>query len=96
MPAPGQGIIAIEMRSGEEKIQELVASIQHEASAAALSAERALVVRLGGGCQMPIGAYATMSGGSMSMTAIVASLDGTRTARAEAYGRFGQSGSRLA
>jgi hydroxymethylbilane synthase len=86
VPAPGQGIIAIEVRSGEEKIQDLVASIQHEASAAALSAERALVVRLGGGCQMPIGAYATMSGGSMSMTAIVASLDGTRTARAEATG----------
>ena len=64
----------------------VVASIQHEASATALIAERALVVRLGGGCQMPIGAYATMSGGSMSMTAIVVSLDGARTARAEATG----------
>ena len=57
-----------------------------EASATALIAERALVVRLGGGCQMPIGAYADVSGGTMSMTAVVMSLDGERAARAQGEG----------
>jgi hydroxymethylbilane synthase len=45
-----------------------------------------LVSRLGGGCQMPIGAFAQVSGPSMSMTSIVVALDGGRVARAEARG----------
>ena len=61
VPAPGQGIIAVEVRSADARIHDLVAGIQDEDSAAALTAERALVMRLGGGCQMPIGAYAGSS-----------------------------------
>jgi hydroxymethylbilane synthase len=86
VPAPGQGIIAIEVRTDDEPVRNVVERIQDRASATALIAERALVVRLGGGCQMPIGAYADISGGTMSMTAVVMSLDGERAARAQGEG----------
>jgi hydroxymethylbilane synthase len=86
VPAPGQGIIAIEVRSGDRPVQDPVERIQDVTSAAALAAEREVVVRLGGGCQMPIGAYASVEGKEMSMTAIVISLDGRRAARAESAG----------
>jgi hydroxymethylbilane synthase len=86
VPAPGQGIIAIEVRTDDEPVRNVVGRIQDQASATALIAERALVVRLGGGCQMPIGAYADVSRGTMSMTAVVISLDGARTARARGEG----------
>ena len=57
VPAPGQGIIAIEIREDDQPTRELVRTITHATTAAALDAERAVVTRLGGGCQMPIGAF---------------------------------------
>jgi hydroxymethylbilane synthase len=84
VPAPGQGIIAVEVRDNDRQTTDVVTKINNSESGAALSAERAVVTRLGGGCQMPIGAYAAASGGSLALTAIVISLDGSKTARAEA------------
>ena len=86
VPAPGQGIIAVEIRSGDEAVRAHVALITDPAAAAALLAERALVARLGGGCQMPIGGFATQVGGELRMIAIVVSVDGSRAARADARG----------
>ena len=86
VPAPGQGIIAIEIRMDDQRVHERVARITDPASAAALSAERALVTRLGGGCQMPIGAYAAEVGSELRMIAIVVSVDGSRAARADTRG----------
>jgi hydroxymethylbilane synthase len=86
VPAPGQGIIAVEIRSNDGRMRELVEQIDDPLSAAALAAERAVVTRLGGGCQMPIGAYAAASEEGLSLSAIVVSLDGERAARAEASG----------
>ncbi len=86
VPAPGQGIIAVEVRSDDDRVRELVATIDHAASAAVLQAERAVVVRLGGGCQMPIGAYAEISGDEMVMMSIVVSVDGARAVRATVHG----------
>jgi hydroxymethylbilane synthase len=84
VPAPGQGIIAVEVRDNDRQTTDVVTKINNSETGAALSAERAVVTRLGGGCQMPIGAYAAASGGSLALTAIVISLDGSETARAEA------------
>jgi hydroxymethylbilane synthase len=82
IPAPGQGIIAIEIRDGDSAVQAAVAAVNDAETAAALDAERALVVALGGGCQMPIGGLATPAGPSaLELSAIVASLDGTRAIR---------------
>jgi hydroxymethylbilane synthase len=86
VPAPGQGIIAIETRADDAPVRERVAMIDDPPSAAALAAERAMVTRLGGGCQMPIGGYATVVGDDLRMIAIVVSVDGSRAARAEARG----------
>ncbi len=86
VPAPGQGIIAVEIRSGDTVTRAAVATITDPTAAAALTAERVVVTRLGGGCQMPIGAYAVVSQGALALTTVVLSLDGTRTARADAHG----------
>jgi hydroxymethylbilane synthase len=86
VPAPGQGIIAIEIRRDDDAMRRAVEPIGNRAAAAALAAERAVVTRLGGGCQMPIGAYAAASGDTLSLTSIVVSLDGARAVRAEASG----------
>jgi hydroxymethylbilane synthase len=84
VPAPGQGIIAVEIREQDERVAAAVAAIDDARARAALDAERAVVVKLGGGCQMPIGAHAAIDGSSLALTAIVLSLDGERAIRAEA------------
>jgi hydroxymethylbilane synthase len=90
VPAPGQGIIAVEIRSGDERVATIVNTIDHQRSNAALAAERAVVKRLGGGCQMPIGAYALLDDDSIAMTAVVVSPDGAQAATAHADGRADQ------
>src|SRR5688500_5623697 len=61
VPAPGQGIIAVEVRTGDGDVCDVVTHIDDPSAAAALTAERTVVTRLGGGCQMPIGAYADVT-----------------------------------
>jgi hydroxymethylbilane synthase len=82
VPAPGQGIIAIEVRQDDRAVADIVRRIDDATTAIALAAERAVVARLGGGCQMPIGAYARVANDSIDIDAIVISLDGARVARA--------------
>ena len=86
VPAPGQGIIAIEIRSDDAGTLALVAKIDDALAGAALVAERTVVEQLGGGCQMPIGAYAATTGGVLTLTAIVLSIDGRRAAAATQSG----------
>ena len=86
VPAPGQGIIAVEVREDDGQTTSVVHGISDAVATAALTAERAVVTRLGGGCQMPIGAYASESAGRLALTAIVISVDGLRTARTDAHG----------
>ena len=86
VPAPGQGIIAVEIREVDGNTASMVNTINDAAATAALTAERAVVTRLGGGCQMPIGAYAATSADGLALTAIVIAVDGSRTARAVVRG----------
>jgi hydroxymethylbilane synthase len=87
VPAPGQGIIAIEIRQRDHRAAELIGAIDDWNASVALKAERAVVDRLGGGCQMPIGAFAQATkGDSLSITGIVISTDGSRSVRAGAQG----------
>ena len=86
VPAPGQGIIAVEMRTGSGDLRTALGRIDDPVTAAALRAERAVVTRLGGGCQMPLGAYASISGSRLSLVSVVMSLDGSRAVRAEMEG----------
>src|SRR5262245_10343279 len=86
VPAPGQGIIAIEIRDDDTRARELVMTINDANAGVALEAERAVVARLGGGCQMPIGAYANVQDETITLAAIVIALDGSREVRASASG----------
>ena len=87
VPAPGQGIVAIEIRDGDEDVRRAVAPIEDAAAAAALAAERAVVETLGGGCQTPVGALATpVDGHRLELIAVVVALDGSRAVRERTVG----------
>jgi len=87
VPAPGQGIVAIEVRDGDDDTRRAVVHIDDRAAGAALKAERAVVEALGGGCQTPIGALATPEDGdTLQLVAVVVALDGSRAVRAHARG----------
>jgi len=88
VPAPGQGTIAVQVRTNDERTYRLAAAIGDAGNALALKAEQAVVSALGGGCQTPIGAFATLTanGAQLDLQAIVISLDGTRAMRATASG----------
>ena len=92
MPAPGQGIIAVETRENDTRVRQAVAFIDDADAAAALRAERAVVTRLGGGCQMPIGALAVMHGGRLAVRGLVISPDGTRRAEGSCEGTPADAG----
>jgi hydroxymethylbilane synthase len=83
VPAPGQGCLAVQARSGDGATRDAVAALDHGASRDALVAERLLMRALGGGCALPLGAFAERTGSGMHMIAIVLSPDGGRFARAE-------------
>lgn len=86
VPAPGQGVVAIETRSEDEATRRAVQAVHNESAAIALDAERAVVAALGGGCQLPIGALATIRGTSLDLVAVVCSPDGSQAIRAQATG----------
>ncbi|HWK09266.1 MAG TPA: hydroxymethylbilane synthase [Vicinamibacterales bacterium] len=86
IPAPGQGIVAVEVRADDERTQSAVEAINDGATAAALEAERAVVAALGGGCQLPLGAIAVRDGAELELRAIVASIDGRRSVKQSARG----------
>jgi hydroxymethylbilane synthase len=85
-PAAGQGALAIEIRRGDEKTLGAVAPLDELSAHRAVRAERAALRELGGGCQLPIAAYAVASSGSLALLAVVASPDGARLLRARATG----------
>jgi hydroxymethylbilane synthase len=86
VPAPGQGIVALEARRDDARARQAGRRVDDAKAAAALAAERAVVRRLEGGCQMPIGAYAETGEAGLELHAIVISLDGSRAVRADAAG----------
>lgn len=86
VPAPGQGIVAIEIRADDGETRRMVAPISDEAAAVSLTAERTVVETLGGGCQLPLGAIALHTSGGLQMYGVVASPDGRQVIRREAAG----------
>ncbi|MGI6120142.1 MAG: hydroxymethylbilane synthase [Desulfosporosinus sp.] len=84
LPAVGQGSIAIEIGEQRGDMQELLSPLNHLETEQAVRAERALMLKLEGGCQVPIGALAQVDKGQIKLQGMVASLDGVRLIRAEA------------
>jgi len=96
LPAVGQGSLAIEARAGDERMRALVTPLIHEPTSLALRAERSLMHRLEGGCQVPIAAHAVVSRvpddvafEQLRLRAFVGSLDGRDTVRTELTGPAG-------
>jgi hydroxymethylbilane synthase len=84
-PAVGQGALAIETRAAGAGF-DACAALDHRDTHAAVAAERGLLAALGGGCQVPIGAHAIVTGGRLRLEAIVASPDGAVLLRAASEG----------
>jgi hydroxymethylbilane synthase len=93
LPAVGQGAIAVEVRSSDQKVMSLVATVNHEPTATATQAERILLESLKGGCQVPIGAYARTMNGAFVMDALIGSLDGKKVIRSTIHGDPSQADS---
>jgi|TARA_B110000495_G_scaffold137293_1_gene120366 hydroxymethylbilane synthase len=86
IPAMGQGALGIETRLGDTKTYNFISSLNHEQTNYEVSAERALVGKLDGGCQVPIGAYAKIEGNLITLKGLVASLDGKIIHKSEIVG----------
>jgi len=86
LPAMGQGAVGIEARKHDVDNQILLADMDDENTHLALDAERAVVTQLEGGCNVPIGAFATIEGNEMTLRGLVASLDGKTLYKKELKG----------
>ena len=86
IPAMGQGALGIETRLGDSKTYNFISSLNHEQTNYEVSAERALVGKLDGGCQVPIGAYAKTEDNLITLKGLVASLDGKIIHKSEIVG----------
>ena len=86
LPAVGQGSIGIEIRRDDESISAVVESLNHPPSRVAITAERSLMRELEGGCQVPIGALATVENDQLVLEGIVAALDGVTAVRSRVTG----------
>ena len=84
-PAAGQGALGIEIREGDSVMRDLLAFLNDDAACAATTCERALLSRMGGGCQVPIGAFAEVRkddrNGKLHLEAVVADPDGSQVLR---------------
>ena len=85
-PAVGQGALAIEARAGDSQVLPHLIFLNHPDTLAAIECERALLGTLGGGCQVPIGAFAEKRGNAMHLLAMVGRPDGSQVLREDAEG----------
>jgi hydroxymethylbilane synthase len=86
LPAPAQGAIGIELREGDADTHKRLLPLNHQPTALAVTAERALLRKLDGSCRTPIAALAKLNGERMELKARVLSLDGTRMFEASGEG----------
>jgi hydroxymethylbilane synthase len=78
LPAIGQGALGLEGRRDDAFARDIVSALEHPPTRAAVTAERALLERMEGGCQVPIAAHATLAGERLRLEGLVASVDGRR------------------
>ena len=86
LPGGGQGAVGIESRSEDMSIMNMIFALDHEDTHTAVDAERAFLTRLQGGCQVPIGVYATVQDETIHIRGLVGSLDGKTILKAEKTG----------
>jgi hydroxymethylbilane synthase len=89
IPAPGQGILAVECRENDDDLNEILSEINHLDTSIAASAERSFLLRIGGDCNIPAGCYASIIDESLSVLGFLASPDGADLVRKEIQGPLG-------
>ncbi|QSX34063.1 hydroxymethylbilane synthase [Shewanella avicenniae] len=87
LPANGQGAVGIECRTDDERVKALLAPLEHKETRYRVLAERAMNTRLEGGCQVPIGAFAEITGDEMLLRGLVGNPDGSEVIRGEITGK---------
>jgi hydroxymethylbilane synthase len=99
LPAAGQGAIGIECREDDRQLRELLAGLDHAATRATTTAERAVQHRLQANCSSPVASYAILEGNRLTLDALVARADGSEILRRQTVGRADEAeslGMRLA
>ena len=86
VPPPGQGALAVQVREDDRRMLEILECIEHPATRFEVTAERAFVETLGGGCSLPVGAYARTMGHELLMTVYLSNPEGTRAFTAKVDG----------
>ena len=94
VPAVGQGALAVEARRADRRLRRTLRALDDDSTRSAVLAERAVLRSLGGGCQVPLGAHATIvrEAASLRLVAVVATPDGSQLIRAERTGPLTQPG----
>lgn len=91
LPANGQGAIGIECRIDDEHIKQLLSPLEHAETRYRVMAERAMNTHLEGGCQVPIGAFATLDDNKLTLTGLVGAPDGSQIIRGQVVGDKSQA-----
>ncbi len=91
LPAVGQGALAIECRSADHELQQLLAPLHDPASAACVAAERAMLAALDGSCRTPIAGLATIAGDRLTLEALLLTPDGSAERRGRSAGMIGDA-----
>ena len=86
LPAPGQGALAVQCREEDKQVLDLLRPLISKPIQAAVTAERAFLSQLGGGCLLPVGAYAETQKGDIKLFGMVASVDGRTVVRVAGRG----------
>jgi hydroxymethylbilane synthase len=87
LPAPGQGALAVQCRRNDQETRDLLRRVHDPDSWACVVAERTFLDALGGGCSLPVGAYAVTTNGEVQLSGLVAKEDGSQVIRVQHSGR---------
>lgn len=88
IPAVGQGALGIEIRKKDQKIKDIVSKIHSRETEISIKAERAFLRTLGGGCQVPLGAYAWIKDSKIFMVGFIGDMEGERFYKGEEEGNI--------
>ncbi len=91
VPQVGQGAIGVECRADDERTRDVLASVGDPAARTEVEAERAYLARLGGGCDLPVGAHARLTDGRLSIEGLLATADGRVVLRSTQHGVAGDA-----
>lgn len=87
LPAVGQGVLALEVRADDGEMLELLAPLDHYPTRVTVTAERAFLARLGGGCLVPVAALGELTDGRLSLTGLISDAEGRQVVQDQVAGR---------